>query len=63
MIHRFLSLCALALVPAVAMAQTGKIQGRVTDDGGESLPGVNVLIEGTTQGTATDIDDTLSASA
>ncbi len=56
MIHRFLSLCALALVPAVALAQTGKIQGRVTDDGGESLPGVNVLIEGTMQGTATDID-------
>jgi outer membrane receptor protein involved in Fe transport len=44
-----------AAVPAAA--QTGKIAGRVTDAGtGEGLPGVNVVIEGTTQGTATDLD-------
>lgn len=45
------------LLVAGAFAQTGKIVGRVTDAAtGEPLPGVNVLIEGTTQGTATNLD-------
>ncbi|NBC15842.1 MAG: TonB-dependent receptor [Bacteroidetes bacterium] len=40
-----------------AVAQYGKISGRVTDAAnGEALPGVNVVIEGTTQGTSTNID-------
>ncbi len=40
-----------------AFAQSGKISGRVTDGrSGEGLPGVNIVIEGTTQGTATDLD-------
>lgn len=35
----------------------GKIAGRVVDAAtGDPLPGVNVIIEGTTQGTATDMD-------
>jgi outer membrane receptor protein involved in Fe transport len=38
-------------------AQSGKIAGRVTDGStGEPLPFVNVIVEGTTQGAATDID-------
>lgn len=38
-------------------AQTsGKLSGRVVDDKGEPLIGVNVIIEGTTIGAATDID-------
>lgn len=38
-------------------AQTGIIRGTVFDDGtGESLPGVSVLLEGTTEGTMTDFD-------
>ncbi len=32
------------------------VSGRVTDSSGESLPGVTVLIKGTTQGTITDFD-------
>ncbi|MFK7845803.1 MAG: carboxypeptidase-like regulatory domain-containing protein [Rhodothermales bacterium] len=45
------------LLPAVAVAQTGKISGRVTDAGnGEALPGVNVIIDGSTQGGVTDLD-------
>ena len=32
------------------------ISGRVTDDAGGALPGVNVLIKGTSAGTTTDID-------
>lgn len=40
-----------------AFAQYGKIQGTVTDaTSGEPLPGVNVFIEGTTQGTSTNFD-------
>ena len=48
----------IALIfPAVAFAQTGKIAGTVTEAStGESLPGVNVAIEGTTQGAVTDAD-------
>jgi ascorbate-specific PTS system EIIC-type component UlaA len=37
-------------------AQTGKITGKVVSNTGELLPFVNVLIVGTTQGAATDID-------
>lgn len=39
------------------MAQTGKISGQVTDEAtGNPLPGVNVVIEGTTQGATTDAE-------
>jgi len=42
---------------AEAFAQTGKIAGRVTDAAtGEPLPGVNVVIEGTTQGASSSVD-------
>lgn len=53
-----LCMLALLLMPAsLAFAQTGKIAGRVVDAGsGDPLPGVNVVIEGTTQGATTDID-------
>jgi outer membrane receptor for ferrienterochelin and colicin len=37
--------------------QTGKIAGRVIDDSsGEMLPGVNIFLEGTTLGAATDLE-------
>ena len=40
-----------------AIAQTGKIAGKVTDAAtGESIPGVNIVIERTTQGASTDAD-------
>src|SRR5690554_2216747 len=39
------------------LAQTGKVSGRVTDSASnEPLPGVNVVIDGTTQGSVTDVD-------
>lgn len=47
---------ALGLTPE-ALAQSGKIAGRVTERGtGDPLPGVNVAIDGTTQGTSTDMN-------
>lgn len=36
--------------------QERKLTGRVTDESGTSLPGVTVVIEGTTVGTVTDVD-------
>ncbi len=42
-------------------AQTKPIQGKVTDSQtGESIPGVNLIIKGTTNGTITDIDGLFS---
>ncbi len=50
-------LMALLLLPATAFAQTGKIAGIVTDGStGDPLPGVNVVIDGTTQGSVTDLN-------
>lgn len=44
-------------VTQVQAQTTGKIAGRVTDaETGTSLPGVNIFIAGTTQGTATNFD-------
>ncbi len=42
--------------------QQKKISGKVTDESGEPLPGVTVVIKGTTQGTVTDIDGNYSIS-
>ncbi len=51
-------LLLLGLLPGVALAQnSGTLAGRVTDaQTGETLPGANVVIEGTTLGAATNID-------
>lgn len=47
----------LLVVPAVVAAQgTGMLAGRVVDESGEGLRGVNVLVNGTTLGAVTDAD-------
>jgi len=51
----FFSMIVCLLVVASAHAQR-TVSGKVTDDVGEGLPGVNVVIKGTTTGTTTDID-------
>lgn len=38
------------------------IRGKVTDEKGEALPGVNVLVKGTQQGTVTNLDGSYSIS-
>lgn len=49
------------LIPSRAFAQSFVVKGTVKSaDGTETMPGVNVLIKGTTQGTATDIDGNFS---
>lgn len=48
---------SLLLCTPLFSGTTGKIAGRVTDaDTKDGLPGVNVVIEGTTLGAATDVD-------
>lgn len=50
-------LLAFLLFQILVNAQSGKIAGRITDKvSGEGLPGVNVVIMGTTQGAATDLE-------
>lgn len=44
-------------------AQNVNITGTVSDNTGQSLPGVNIIIEGTTTGTITDIDGNYSIEA
>src|SRR5690606_20669472 len=48
----------LFIMPAVLFAQEPiTVQGNVTDDAsGEVLPGVNIIVKGTAQGTMSDFD-------
>ncbi|MBC8186032.1 TonB-dependent receptor [candidate division KSB1 bacterium] len=47
----------LFLLPTLALAQTGKVRGVVTDgETGEVLPGANIMIEGTSLGDAADLN-------
>ena len=58
---RFLLLVLLSLSTALgawAQANTGSISGRVTDAKNEGLPGVTVLVDGTSVGGSTNADGT-----
>ena len=46
----------LAFVVQISFAQVKTISGTVTDQDGLPLPGVNIVVEGTTTGTQTDFD-------
>ncbi len=59
----FLILVSLFLLSSTLFAQNGTIRGVIIDgDNGETLIGVNVLVEGTGSGTATDIDGSFELS-
>lgn len=53
----------LALVVQVVLAQEKTITGVVTDSDGLPLPGVNILVKGTSNGTQTDFDGNYSINA
>lgn len=53
----------LALVVHISFAQQKTVSGTVTDQDGLPLPGVNIVVEGTTTGTQTDFDGNYSISA
>lgn len=42
--------------PTISFSQTTIVSGEVIDSSGNLLPGVSVLVEGTTNGTTTDFD-------
>ena len=55
--------CLLVVMGAFVAAQTPiTITGTVNDNQGETLPGVNVVVQGTTMGTVTSVDGTYSIS-
>ena len=53
----------LAFVVQISFAQEKTISGTVTDQNGLPLPGVNIVVEGTTTGTQTDFDGNYQISA
>ncbi len=59
----YLLLFGLGCMQSVAWAQSQNISGTVTDaEENTSLPGVNVVVKGTTTGTVTDVDGNYSLS-
>lgn len=53
----------LAFIVHLTFAQQKMVSGTVTDQDGIPLPGVNILVKGTTTGTQTDFDGKYSISA
>ena len=58
----FLVLLAV-LIAQLTFAQERAVSGTVTDNAGMPLPGVSVLVKGTTTGTQTDFDGKFSIKA
>ncbi len=53
----------MALIVQLSFAQEKTISGTVTDENALPLPGVNIVVKGTTNGTQTDFDGNYSISA
>jgi TonB-dependent SusC/RagA subfamily outer membrane receptor len=54
---KFLLLCFSFVIALSALAQERVVSGKVTSsEDGSTLPGVNVVLKGTTNGTVTDVD-------
>ena len=53
----------LVLVAQITFAQDISVAGIVTDQGGMPLPGVNVVVKGSSKGTQTDIDGNFKITA
>ncbi len=52
-----LAVCVLFLLPALVLAQDGKLRGKVTDkESGDPLIGANITIDGTSLGAAADLN-------
>ena len=47
---------SIFFISASLMSQTITVNGTVTDDLNQTLPGVNIVVKGTIQGTVTDMD-------
>ncbi len=49
-------LLLLMMIPQWGIGQTNPVRGKVSDESGMPMAGVNVVIKGTVQGTITDAD-------
>src|SRR5689334_10690067 len=58
-----LSLAIMLMLASVAVAQDRTVTGTVSDETGAGMPGVNVLVKGTTNGTVTDVEGKYSINA
>lgn len=61
--RKILVTALLAWAMGVAWAQDVAVHGRVVDNAGQPLPGVNIVVDGTTIGTVTDMDGNYTISA
>ncbi|HEV7380368.1 MAG TPA: carboxypeptidase-like regulatory domain-containing protein, partial [Dyadobacter sp.] len=60
----FLMICLLTVVTSHVVLAQSTITGKVTGaQGNEPLPGVNIVIKGTTTGTSTNVEGTYSINA
>ncbi|WP_434036510.1 SusC/RagA family TonB-linked outer membrane protein [Formosa sp. 4Alg 33] len=59
----YLFMFVFSLLSGVGYAQTKVIEGTIIDDSGMPIPGVNVLLKGTTKGTVSDFDGNYEISA
>ncbi|MEH0152799.1 TonB-dependent receptor [Limibacter armeniacum] len=57
---QILILLLTLLLPLSLWAQERIISGTITDENGQSMPGVSVLVKGTTKGTVTDLNGKFS---
>ena len=62
-LNRFLLLLVCAVWTLSVSAQTRSVTGVVTDEAGNPMPGVTILVKGTNTGTVADIDGKYSINA
>ena len=55
-------MAVFCLIPQTILAQNVSVQGTVTDENGESMIGVSVLVKGTNTGVITDLDGNFALS-
>ena len=55
-------IAVFCLIQQMILAQNISVQGTVTDENGETMIGVSVLVKGTTTGAITDLDGNFSLS-
>lgn len=56
LLFKFFRFLILFLLPVSVFAQTGSIKGKVADENGDPLIGVNIILKGTTVGSVSDLD-------
>ena len=54
--HMLFASLTMLLVCSFTVAAQNKVQGVVTDEQGEPLPGVGISVKGTTTGASTNVD-------